>query len=302
LKKKYIFLTVLFLCLLTLAGSFLWRDETSAEVDLNIPFTYVNLPQDLIVDGQPLKEMEIRIKGSKTLLKTYSEQKHSCILDLAHATAGVITLTPDESDLQLPPGISTVQMSPTSVTLRIEPKQVKMIPVAVALSDSPAAGYRVALTMATPSTLQVVGTRKNISRIEQLATRPISIKDASESFKKKIAVELPSGVSIGGGGSPLVTAQINIEEKVVVRLFEDIPVEGRNTVFPVKISPPNINIDVRGPENDLSDLTFRDDIKAYVDLESLPPGVYVRRAQFTLPVGSTYVGTDPEVFTVTIGN
>ncbi len=289
-------------CILLGLGLLLWRSASSVESELNVPVIIENLPGNLIIVGQPPKEVEVIVTGQKLVLDAFLEQEHACVLDLTGASAGLTTLPVEESNLQFPAGISIVQMEPTSFTLRIEPKLTKTVPVVVSLTDTPATGYRVTLTLATPSSLQIVGSEKTLAQIDQLSTRPVSVKDASESFKKEIAVDLPSGVSVGSAGASLVTAQINIEENVVVRRFENIPVEGRNTEFPVKITPPDIAIDVRGPENDLAGLSAGDDIKVYVDLKDLSPGVYVRRAQFSLPPGSSYVAADPEVFTVTIGN
>jgi YbbR domain-containing protein len=152
--------------------------------------------------------------------------------------------------------------------------------------------------------VQIVGSEKALAQIDQLVTRPVSVKDISESFKKEIAVDLPSGVKISGTGTSLVTANVSIEENVIVRRFEAVPVESRNTVLPVKITPPSIDIDVRGPENTLSSLSVGDDIKAYIDLEGLAPGIYARSVSIplNLPVGTTVAGYDPKVFTVTIGN
>lgn len=299
MKNIRSFLIFFALCLFILLGVFLWQYEASVELEVNVPVTFANLPSDLIIAGQPLKEVEVRMKGAKAILKAFSEKELSCAFDLARVSTGLITLTVDESNLQLPAGISAVHIEPTSITLRVEPKQIKTVPVAATLVDNPAPGYRVALTLSTPSTLQIIGAEKSVAGIDQLATHPISIKDVADSFKKEITVDLPSGVSIGNGGTTLVTVQVNIEENVVVRRFENIPVEGRNTAFPVKISPPNISIDVRGPENDLSSLSVENMV--YVDLKDLPPGVYVRRPQFSLPPGSSFVQVNPAVVTITIG-
>ena len=43
-------------------------------------------------------------------------------------------------------------------------------------------------------------------------------------------------------------------------------------------------------------------IHVYVDLKSLKPGVYIRRATITLPVKTTLIGVKPEIFTVKIMN
>lgn len=302
MTKKLILLLFPGLFLLVAFGVFLWHYASFVESELSVPVVFENLSKDLIIVGQAPKEVEVLVRGQKLVLEAFSEQKPTCTLDLARATAGLVTLSVGESNLQFPGGVSIVQIEPESFTLRLEPKLTKTVPVVVSLTDNPAPGYRVSLTLVTPSSMQIVGSEKALAEIDQLATWPVSIKDVSESFKKEIALDLPNGVSIGGAGKTFVTAQINIEENVVVQRFENIPVEGRNSEFPVKITPPDIDIEVRGPENDLASLSVGNDIKVYIDLKDLSPGVYVRRPQFSLPPGSSYVAVDPEVFTVTIGN
>ncbi len=299
-KKRLLFSLLAVCCLLVVSGFFLWHRLTLVDSEASIPIKLEKLPDDLIVSGQPPKEVEVLLRGQKITLKALQEQKLACILDLTLAKAGLLTLPIGESNLRLPEGISVVHIEPTSITLRIEPKLTKTVPVTITLTDNPASGYKLAPSLSTPSVLEITGPEKILTRIDHLATLPISIKDMSESFKKEIAVDLPSEVTIGKGGSSVVTAQVNIEENIITRRFENIPVKGRDTVLSAKITPPDINIDVRGPENTLSGLSVGSDIQAYVDLKGLTPGTYARRAQITLPVGTTLDGADPEVFTVTI--
>lgn len=300
-KRRSLFL-LLVAGLIIVCGLIFWLQSSPVESDLFIPTKLENLPPDLIIVGHPLKEVKVTARGRNSLLETVLEEKRFCVIDLGDVKAGLVTLTIGESNLQLPKGISIVSINPTSITLRVEPKQTKTVPVNITLTDSPAPGYKVSLTLATPSDLRISGSEKKLEQIDQLATQPISLKDVSESFKKEITIDLPEGVtSAAGSVNPLVLVQVNIEENVIVRRLTGIPVESRNTAFQVKIAPPVIDIDVRGSEKTLESLSDANNIKAYVDLTGLAPGVYVRRAQIALPVGITLAGAKPEVFTVTIG-
>ena len=302
MTKRRSLLLLLAAGLIVVCGLFFWLRPSPVEIDLFVPTKLENLPAGLVIVGQPLKEVAVTIRGRESALATLREEKRFCTVDLAGVEAGLATLTIGESNLELPRGISIVRINPTSITLRLESKQTKTVPVSITLTDSPAPGYKVSLTLATPSTLRISGPEKTLEQIDQLATQPISLKDVSESFKKEITLDLPEGVT-GATGSvtPLVLVQVNIEENVIVRRFADIPVESRNTAFQVKIAPPLMDIEVRGSEKTLAGLSEANAIKAYVDLAGLAPGVYVRRAQITLPVGITLAGAKPEVFTVTIG-
>ena len=103
-------LLLFLLCSLILLGIFLWQYEPPVELEVNVPVTIANLPTGLIISGQPVKEVEVRVRGVKTILEAFSGQKRSCVLDLSHAAAGLVTLPLDESNLQLPVGVSFVQI------------------------------------------------------------------------------------------------------------------------------------------------------------------------------------------------
>jgi YbbR domain-containing protein len=288
--------------LLLVVGLFLWQQYSLVETEISYPITFENLSRGLTVSGQPPKEVDVVVKGQKIALEALRAQKDSFALNLSGAEAGLVTLPIEGADLHLPENISIVHLEPSSVTLRIEAKRTKTVPVGVILSDdAPAAGYAVEFTQSTPASLRISGPEKIITPIEQLDTLPVSIKDAAESFKKEVAVDLPEEVTIEGGGTPVVTAQITIMENVGTRRFENVPIDGRNTLLPIKITPETMSIDVGGPENVLSTLSVDTDITAYVDLKDLSPGAYVRPIQITLPVGTTLDGAAPEVSTVVIG-
>ncbi len=243
--------------LIIACGLLFWLRSSPVESDLSIPIKLENLPADLIIVGHPLKEVEVTVRGRETALKTLQAEKRFCLIDLADVEASLVTLTVTEFNLPMPKGISIVRINPTSITLRIERKQTKTVPVNIALTDSPAPGYKISLTLATPSTLRISGPEKVLEQIDQLATQPISLKDVSESFKKEITLDLPEGVtSAAGSANPLVLVQVNMEENIIIRRFADIPVESRNTAFQVKIAPPMIDIDVRGSEKALAKKTF----------------------------------------------
>ncbi|MBW2043219.1 MAG: hypothetical protein JRI76_14525, partial [Deltaproteobacteria bacterium] len=66
------------------------------------------------------------------------------------------------------------------------------------------------------------------------------------------------------------------------------------------ITPPTIDIEVKGPVRVLDTLVKDGGIKVYMDLKDLAPGVYPRRAVLALPPEAVLVSTSPEIFTVTV--
>jgi len=96
----------------------------------------------------------------------------------------------------------------------------------------------------------------------------------------------------------VIHAEIFLKEKFSTKKFSNIPVKGKNTKYSYSITPSEINVEIKGPENILEKI--KEKINVYVDLKGLKPGIYVRRAVITLPVKTTLSGVEPEIFTVKI--
>ncbi len=287
------------LCLCCVATFTFWQDITFEERDLFVPIQYDNLPRDAIVTGTALKGLEITIRGKKAITDAFLKEKRVYSIDLSQEIPGIVTLPIDIDRLQIPKGVSLLNISPTDVILRIESKTEKVLPIAVALMGKPAAGYNVGQITIDPPEIKLTGAEKIITSLDQVHTKPIKVDGMSESFKKEISVDLPENIKVLNTNR-LVTVAITIEAQVVVKKYENIPVNGRNTMYPYDIQPSTIDVTVKGPELALADLALENSLQAYVDLTDLAPGVYARRAKINLPIGLTLVDATPGVFTVTI--
>lgn len=276
-----------------------WPGIVYEERDLAIPIHYDHLPRNTIITSPLLKNVEVKIRGKEGKLKTFLQKEHVYTIDLSNETTGMVTLPINIDHLQVPKGISITQITPASVTFRLESKIDRFVPVTATLVGGLSAGYRVAHTITNPSTVTLSGAEKKIAAIERIYTKPIDLDGISSSFKKEIALDLPDGVEVLSP-QKLVTVDITIEEHLIVKTYSGIFVEGRHTVYPYKIKPETMEIAIKGPERSLANLVPEKDIQAYLDLTDLTPGVYARSAKIKLPIGTTLMDADPGVFTVTI--
>ena len=95
-------------------------------------------------------------------------------------------------------------------------------------------------------------------------------------------------------------AEIYFAAKIVTKRFAGILVQGQNTPYRFDISPGALTLEIKGPLNIIENLQPQKDIQVFVELKNLKPGVYVRRATISLPVKTTLVNVEPELFTVKI--
>ena len=271
------------------------------ETVIFIPVDSGQIPPGLTITGPPLKGIEVYVYGPKSAVRTLSDLKIRYMLDLSGVHVGINSIPINKERIILPEGLSIVKINPMFLTVTIENKIKKKLPVKIIFSGKPATGFTVAGAVAKPLSVILQGPESIIEPMDQVLTKPIEIKGLSESFKKEVALELVEDLEIISP-SKIISAEISIEEKIVTQKFLNLQVEGKNTPFSYRITPPAITIEVKGPVHIIEKLHSEKWITVYVDLEGLPPGTYVKRATITLPVKTALIGVTPEMFTVNISS
>ena len=298
--RRYVKYIVLFL-LIGLCVFFLLPNASSDEVDIFIPVDYIQIPTGLAIKQPPVNGIEVRISGPKSKIQSLSSMKLRYALDLSGVYTGYNSIPVDPEKIGLPNGFSVVRINPEQIAVRIDKEIEKKLPVKISLAGDPVAGYTVASTIARPLWVTLRGPETAIVSMEEVPTKPINIQGLSESFRKEIALELPEEVQIVGS-SNIIFAEVLMEEKIIVKKINRVPVNGSDTPYAYKITPTTIDVEVKGPANIVDKLDKDNHINVYVDLQGLAPGVYIRRATITLPVKTTLIGVTPEIFTIKIIN
>jgi YbbR-like protein len=269
------------------------------EAEILVPVEPYKIPQGLMLVGPPFKEIELRVRGSRSAIENLSRNVPRYDLDLSGVAVGVESIPINPDIIKLPAEVKIIRINPAYLTVRVDRWKKKQVPVKVTVSGDPANSYFISATLAEPSRVSLCGPETVVSLIDQILTKPIDVTERSESFKKEIALELSAGVKVCSA-SGIVLAEITIAEKDIVRKFADVLVEGQNTPFEFSISPPSITVEIQGPQNIVENLQPQKDIQVRVELKNLSPGVYVRRATITLPVRTTLIRVEPELFTVKV--
>lgn len=277
----------------------LWPGSSLFKTNIFIPVDLGNLPDGLIITTPPVMGLEVYVSGPKSVIETLPDLKIRYALDLSGAEVGVKSIPVYKERILFPRNVSIISINPSHLTLKVENEVKKKVPFIVAFSGKPAAGFFISGTVTKPSSVILKGSETVLGPIEKTYTKPIDVNGLSESFKKEIAIDLAEGLDIVSP-SGIIIAEIFIEEKIVTKKYQDIPVKGKDTPHAYEITPNFIDIEVRGPVNTLEKLYTDKAINVYVDLKALKPGVYVRRAVITLPVNTALVDVKPKIFTVKI--
>jgi len=281
-------------------GALVWADTETMKTSIKIPVETKNISTGLIVTGPPVQGIEIQVTGPVEAIQSLPGTKLNFDLDLSGKGIGIHIIAVSADLIKLPKGITIVKLNTPSITIRIDREIKKEVAVAVVIDGKPAPGYQTAGVQIEPGKVVLRGPQMVLKGIEKISTNPIDCTDASESFKKKIALNLPENVSKLLPTDPIL-AHVHIEEMLISRTFEKLKVTGHNSKHSFSITPPVIRIEVKGPYSIVNDLENCPEFEIYIDLKNLDPGVYVRRATIALPVTTVLLGVSPEIFTVKIG-
>jgi uncharacterized protein (TIGR00159 family) len=91
------------------------------EVGFNIPIEYYSVPQDLVITGEPPKEVNVRLKGSQRLLLFLKPDQIRVRVDLSNAHKGSNQISLSETNIDVGPGISVGNFYPRNIRLQLSP-------------------------------------------------------------------------------------------------------------------------------------------------------------------------------------
>jgi len=270
-----------------------------SEEEISAGLVITGLPEGLTLTPPAEKFVGARVKGPASLVDSLADQQLACTLNLAGRAPGWVSIPITSENFRLPKNLHISAINPATITVRIKTGDRKKLPVYIAIAGKPATGFRVIDSFALPGRVTVTGPQNRLAAMDRLMTKPITIEGIAESIKKETALDLPADVHALGIEKAII-ADIRIAAKTDRRTLAGIPVIARGTGHTTIFSPPEIALEIEGPADALARLNPNANITAYVDLAGLKPGVYVKRASISLPLGITLVKAEPELFTVTM--
>jgi hypothetical protein len=197
--------------------------DRDREITARVGVSYT-LPDDKVLVSDRLEELRITIKGPWRRLRKFDERELERVdLDLSHATAGDLRITPDM--VHLPSGLQITSISPSTVHVAFDRRVDKIVEIAPQLVGRPAHGYVVAEVKANPATMKVRGAESVVSALSSVRTREIALDQHADAFDTDVDVLPPDGVELLGPAH--VGVHVAIDEELVTRKLPGLAVVAR---------------------------------------------------------------------------
>lgn len=207
--------------------------------------------------------------------------------------------------------VTGVTVTPAEVDVTVPLKSLgpsKVVPVRIEWAGVPLAGFRINTekTSTTPTTVKIRGDASALRSISAISTRSVDLTGRSASFSTTANLAVPQGVTVEGGTTK-VTVGVNIEEDIINKTFDNIPVVPENVPVDCSwdIEPSKVSITLTGRSDVLAGIKASD-LQAYIDASGVavfdpassspPPRVQV----FTRGTEGLKVDVKPGLVTLTL--
>jgi YbbR domain-containing protein len=91
------------------------------EITFNIPIEYYSIPKNLVISGEPPREINVRLKGSQRLLSSLKPDQVRLQIDLSECRLGSNQVPLAEVNINVPSGITVTHYYPQNIRLQLSP-------------------------------------------------------------------------------------------------------------------------------------------------------------------------------------
>ena len=198
-------------------ATILWgiaHGSSSVERGLDIPISFHDLPDDLVITGQSTDQVNIRVRGSRAALRNLSPAKLDYVVDVAGAKPGLAAYEVDVSRFDLPRGANVVSRSPATLEVEFERRGRRAVRIRADIEGEPAPGFLMGEVVVDPPRVWLSGARSEVMRLTEVVTETIEVAGSQSAIDREVRL------SLGGG-------HVWMEETRPVRVKIPIePVEG----------------------------------------------------------------------------
>jgi hypothetical protein len=274
-------------------------------ISVRVPVEFLNVPPTMMIvspfDAQAGLTAHLKVRGPGPLVQQVQNTNAKFTLRLADAALPLQTLYLDATQLQLPSGVSVVELQPAKIELRLERIVRKELAVTFDPGSEPAKGYRIVSVKTQPAAVTARGPESELRGVSTVSTHEV---ENFQELRSSQTLELPLR-SIGPKTTLNVnfaTVEVKISPILAERTLENVLV---SLVAPAgvaaTVSPTRVRAVVTGEESLIAGIQPADGRFEAV-LDGLGPGTHELELHPRFADGVEVLRTEPETVTVTVAN
>lgn len=268
------------------------RVEEKAELVMRLPVQYTDVPEELVIVGDPVPEIQLVVDGPRTLLTQANQNVRPYTVSLEGAEEGSqqVRIRPEKIDL--PRGVEVVRVLPSLIETSLAPAMRKRLPVRARLVGDLVSGYEISSVELEPERIEVVAARSELQERDAILTEGIDIEGRKSDWSGIVNLDL-DGLHVKSITTRQAEVYVEVVPKMVERTIEEVPVAVRGVEDGYRLEPSAITIRVMGPQNLLEKMSA-ESIRGYVEMRSPLRTATERSVVVDLPDQAVLLSVSPD--------
>jgi YbbR domain-containing protein len=201
-------------------ASLLWlsvayRVETIQRT-FTVPIEYRNLPSNLGLDDLHPTEAQVTLVGAERVFD-FDSQTMVISLDMSGAKPGWQEFVLSHDNLEASAGLTVREIKPQVIALQVHRLTEVTLPVRVQFEGALAHGLRLVDVKVEPAEIHLLLPPSTWSRINEVETHPLDLRDVNKTKSARLPVILPKGAKL------LKEAQNAVDVTIQVAKDSDAP-------------------------------------------------------------------------------
>ncbi len=226
--------------------------EDQVDITLTIPIEILNLPADLVIANHYKKDLEVTVRGPRSMIQDIRQQNITRAIDLANAKPGTMVIRNKADSIRFPIGIKVLRLQPANTTLLIDKLIQKNLPIHPVIEGEPAPGYELGKITLRPNQLTVSGPKQILDSQLALKTYVIDLDGLDHSTSLQVQLNLSEDL-LNLIGEAVVTVDITLKERTLRKTIRGIPVNVRDADSQYIAIPGTVTVEADIPENLIRD-------------------------------------------------
>jgi len=149
--------------------------DPMAEVAVNVPIEFHNMPENLEISAENIPTAQIRLRGPQRIVHQLRSSDVYVGVELSGLKPGERTFDLTDRQIHRPAGLEVVQVVPSQVHFAFDDRLARRVPVQPRVVGSFAAGYQISQVSADPAVVTITGPKKRVEAVETATTDPVDV-------------------------------------------------------------------------------------------------------------------------------
>ena len=164
------------------------RREQVLERPFDVPIAIVGTPRNMIITSEIPEGVTVRLRGKESEIRAISSQELEAQLDLSGVQGGEVDLPIISQSINIPRGLEVVSIDPSKLTVRLESRQQKIVPIRPYPVGEIPDGYEVGEITVNPENALVSGPESIVKEVTEVVTERIILSGRTAPFRKPVGL------------------------------------------------------------------------------------------------------------------